>query len=150
MGDLFKVSYKYSNSHLVMPKIVIGVLILLGIILLIQRAKQCKKEGKPFFAFKGYHFFVENYDKVKFWGSIILMAAYIYTMERIHFLPASLIFIFLFNILYDESINFKALFGKTGEPVIRVKSLLISLGISVVFSVAVWYLFGIVFNITLP
>ena len=42
MSDLFKLNYKYSTSHLVMPTIVGGVLVLLIVIMLIQRASRCR------------------------------------------------------------------------------------------------------------
>ncbi|NLE68611.1 MAG: tripartite tricarboxylate transporter TctB family protein [Clostridiales bacterium] len=150
MKDLFKLNYKYSDSHLVVPRIIGGILILLAVLLVIERAKRCKKEGKPFFDLKGYRFFEKNYSKLKFWGSLAILAAYFALLEVIHFLPASLIFIFLLNVLYDDSINLAALFGKAEGPVIRWKPLLTSAMITVVFSVGVWYLFGTVFNITLP
>lgn len=150
MSELFKLNYKYSTSHLVVPQIVGGILILLAIILLAQRAMRCKKEGKPFVDFKGWRLFEKGYSKLKFWGSLIILAAYFLLLDIIHFLPASLIFIFLLNILYDGSISIPALLGKAEGPVIRWKPLLSSAAITVVFSVGVWYLFGSVFNITLP
>ena len=150
MSDLFKLDYKYSTSHLVVPRIVGGILILLAVILLIQRAMRCKKEGKPFVDFKGWRLFDKGYSKVKFWGSLLILAAYFFLLDKIHFLPASLIFIFLLNVLYDDSVNIPALLGKAEGPVIRWRPLVSSAVITVVFSVGVWYLFGSVFNITLP
>lgn len=150
MSDLFTLNYKYSDSHLVVPRIVGGILILLAVILLIQRAMKCKKEGKPFVDLKGWRFLEVGYDKVKFWGSLVILVAYFFCLDKLHFLPSSLIFIFLLNVLYDESINLKALFGKGEGPVIRWKPLATSAIITVVFSVGVWYLFGTLFNITLP
>lgn len=150
MSDLFKLDYKYSTSHLVVPRIVGGILILLAVILLIQRAMRCKKEGKPFVDFKGWRLFDKGYSKVKLWGSLLILAAYFFLLDKIHFLPASLIFIFLLNVLYDDSVNIPALLGKAEGPVIRWRPLVSSAVITVVFSVGVWYLFGSVFNITLP
>ncbi len=150
MSELFKLNYKYSTSHLVVPRIVGGILVLLAVILLIQRAMRCKKEGKPFVDFKGWRLFDKGYSKVKLWGSLLILAAYFFLLDKIHFLPASLIFIFLLNVLYDDSISIPALLGKAEGPVIRWRPLVSSAVITVVFSVGVWYLFGSVFNITLP
>lgn len=150
MGDLFKLDYKYSTSHLVVPRIVGGILVFLAAVLLVQRALRCRKEGKPFIDLKGFRLFEKGYSKVKFWGSLLILAAYFFALDKLHFLPASLIFIFLLNVLYDGSINVPALMGKAEGPVIRGKPLLMSAAITVVFSVGVWYLFGSVFNITLP
>ena len=61
-------------------------------------------------------------------------------LPQLHFVPASIIFIFLFNVLFDL---------KQGEP-FNFKSIAISLLISVVCSYGVWYLFFKLFNITLP
>ena len=49
---------------------------------------------------------------------------------------AAIIFISLFNILY------------TGKK--EVKSIAISIGISVVETLLIWFVFGYIFNITLP
>jgi uncharacterized protein with PQ loop repeat len=58
------------------------------------------------------------------------------SLELIGFLPASLIFVFLFNILFAGAKN--------------KKSILVSAIISIVASVGIWYIFGYLFNITLP
>lgn len=150
MGDLFKLDYKYSTSHLVVPQIVAGILVFLAVLLMIQRALRCRKEGKRFIDLKGFRLFEKGYSKVKFWGSLIILTAYFFFMDKLHFLPASLIFIFLLNLLYDGSISIPALLGKAQGPVVRVKPLLMSAVITMVFSVGIWYLFGDIFNITLP
>lgn len=150
MADLFTIKFKWSESHLVMPRIIGGVLIFLAIVLLIQRALRCRREGKPFISFKGYRFFEPGYDKLKFWGFLILMPLYIISLKAIGFLPASLIFIFLFNVLFAESIDLRAAFKGNWSAAVNVKSLLTSVIITVIASVGIWYLFGVVFNITLP
>ncbi len=150
MSDLFTLKYKYSTSHLVVPQIIGGILILLAVILMIQRAIRCKKESKPFVDFKSFRLFEKGYSKVKFWGSLVILAAYFFLLNKLHFLGASLIFIFLLNILYDDSVNIQALLGKAQGPVIRWKSLMTSAVITTVFTFGIWYLFGTIFNITLP
>ena len=150
MADLFTIKFKWSDSHLVMPRIIGGVLILLMVVMIIQRILRCKREGKPFLSFKGYRFFEPGYDKFKFWGFLVLTPLYILSLEQIGFLPASLIFIFLYNVLFAESIDFSGLVQGKGAAAIHGKSLLSSAIISVVASVGIWYLFGVVFNITLP
>ena len=150
MGDLFRLSYKYSTSHLVFPRIIGGILVLLAVTLLIQRALRCRREGKPFVDLKGWRLFRKGYSKVKFWGSLLILIAYFYLLDKWHFLPASLIFIFLLNLLYDGSVSVPALLGKAEGPAIRWQPLLSSMLITAAFSFGVWYLFGSVFNITLP
>lgn len=150
MADLFTIRFKWSESHLVMPRIVGGILVILAVVLLIQRAIRCKREGTPFISFKGKRFFEQGYDKLKFWGFLVLMPCYILSLNAIGFLPASLIFIFLFNVLFAESIDFRAMVHGQWSAVIHTKSLLTSAIISVVASVGIGYLFGVIFNITLP
>ena len=150
MTDLFIIRFRWSESHLVMPRIVGGILVILAAILLIQRAIRCKREGTPFVSLAGKRFFEAGYDKLKFWGFLALMPLYIHSLKAAGFLRASLVFIFLFNVLFAESIDFKALFqGKWGSAV-NGKSLLASAVISAAASAGIWYLFGVVFNITLP
>ena len=115
------------------PKIVVGIIYC---DYYIQEYLKAKKAGKKLFNFKEKKFFVENYDKIKFFGSIILFILYIVALDIIGFLFASIIFITLFNILFD--------------PVRNKKSTINSVIISVVASVVLWYTFGYIFNITLP
>ncbi len=136
MADLFKVKIVHSQSHLVFPKIVACILVILLVVILIQEYLKAKNAGKKLFNFKDKKFFVENYDKLKFFGSIILFVLYILFLEILGFLVASIIFITLFNILF--------------APVRDKKSIINSVIISVVASVVLWYSFGYVFNITLP
>ena len=136
MADLFKVKIVHSQSHLVFPKIVACILVILLVVIIIQEYLKAKNAGKKLFNFKDKKFFVENYDKLKFFGSIILFVLYILFLEILGFLVASIIFITLFNILF--------------APVRDKKSIINSVIISVVASVVLWYSFGYVFNITLP
>lgn len=150
MGDLFKVKIKWSTSHLFFPRIIAWVLVILAVILLIQRALKCKREGTPFFAFKNYRFFLKDFDKPKLFGSVILMAGYFACLEPMGFLWASILFVFLFNALYSEAVDLGVLFHKREGAVIHTRNLLISVGSAVVISTFIWWLFGIAFNITLP
>jgi len=133
MAEFF--AYKYSTSHYFFPKIIITLLIVLGLIILVPRIVRSVKAG-TFHMENRPRFFVENFDKLKFFGTIALLILYVLALEWVGFLPASIIFIFLFNVLF------------CGE--LKPRSLMISAAISVVASVGVWYIFGVVFNVTLP
>ena len=125
-----------STSHWVMPRIVMGILVVLLVILGIQRLIHCRKTGTPFIQLKNYRFFRPGWDKVKLLGGILTFVAYIYLMEFLTFLPASIISIFIFNVLFDNE---------------RTKKSMITSGvISVGFSVFIWLIFGVLFRITLP
>jgi hypothetical protein len=131
-----------------------GILAILLAIMFLQHVVKCKKEGKPVFRLKGYRFFVENWDKVRFLGTLILLVAYFPAMELMGFLPASILFVFLFNVLFcgvEQLASIPVAFKtRTFWSNPDFKSLLISLIISVVSSVLIWFIFGQVFKITLP
>lgn len=132
---MFKINVVYSTSHLLFPKIVIAILIILAVIMLIQRFLDTKKNNKPFIN-KDFKFFNEDCDKVKLAGSAILLVAYCFAMNFIGFLAGSIIFISLFHILYAEERT--------------VKRILISIGISVGETLLVWYVFANLLYVTLP
>ncbi len=151
---MFRINYKPSTSHWLFPPIVFGILGILLVIMAIQRAVKCKKEGTPFFNFKGYTFFVEGWDKVKLLGTVILLVLYFPAMNLLGFLAASIIFIFLFNVLFvgfsqitgiPEAIRSKQFWSNED-----VKTLIASILISVISSTLIWFIFGKVFRITLP
>ena len=126
-------AYKYSTSHLFFPKIIITLLVILGLVIVIPRIFAFLRSGKKI---APPRFFVEGYDRLKFWGTLALMVIYVLALQRFGFLPASLACIFLFNVLFCGTLQWR--------------SLLISAVISVTASLFVWYVFGVLFNITLP
>ncbi|MDF2530503.1 MAG: conserved rane protein of unknown function [Clostridia bacterium] len=136
MSDLFKIDITYSRSHWVMPKIIIGVLIILAVVIFIQEYLKAKKANKPFMSLKGWRFFAEGYDKVKLFGSIGLLFAYIGLMKLIGFIASSIIIASLFNILFVEKKD--------------KKSIAICIGIAVIEALLLWFVFGYILEVTLP
>lgn len=132
-----KINYVPSTSHWIFPPIVLGVLMILLLIMFIQKIVKCKQDKKCFFDYKNYKFFEKNWDRLKLIGSFILFIFYIKCMNIFGFLLSSIVFIFLFNILF------------TGVRSGR-KSIMNSFIISSSFSIGIWFLFGHVFQITLP
>ncbi|MGN0203873.1 MAG: tripartite tricarboxylate transporter TctB family protein [Coprococcus sp.] len=124
----------YSTEHWIVPRIVIGVLIVLLLAIIITEGMARVKAGKAFLAKPG-KFFIDNADYVKLFGSLILFAGYVFCLEIIGFTVTSIIFVFLFNLLY----------GGTSK-----KAIITSIIISVVASLLISILFGVIFNITLP
>lgn len=120
------------------------IIAILFVILVIQRIIKCVKTKTPFINLKGYHFFVPNYDKVKFWGAIVLIVAYFATLEPLGFLLSSCIFISLFALLFSE-----AIVGPKGFK-FQPKKALTSLLVGVISSSFIYVLFYHIFNITLP
>lgn len=132
----FKLKIIHSQSQNVFPKIVFYILILLLVVMLIQAVMKAKKENRPLFNFKDKKFFVENPDKVKLFGTLILLIVYVVSMKLIGFIPSSILSLTLFNLLYA---------AKRDKKEIRN-----SIGISIVETMLIWVVFGYMFNITLP
>ncbi|NCC06677.1 MAG: tripartite tricarboxylate transporter TctB family protein [Clostridia bacterium] len=124
----------YSSEHWIMPTIVIGILVILLAAIIITEGLARKKKGEAFFK-KAGKFFIDKADFVKLFGTLVLFIAYIALVDVIGFTVTSIVFVFLFNLLYTG-------FSK--------KAVIMSVVISVVASLTISVLFGIVFNITLP
>ena len=135
MSEFFKIKIIYSTSHLLFPKIVITILLVLFVIMMIQRFLDTKKDNKPFIN-KDFKFFKEDCDKVKLAGSAILLVAYCFAMSLMGFIAGSIIFISLFHILFAEKRT--------------LKRILLSIGISTGETLLVWYIFANLLYVTLP
>jgi putative tricarboxylic transport membrane protein len=134
LKDFLTLDFKFSESHTVFPKIILSLLIILLVLIVISNVIKRVKAGKlKEFNFK---FFVDNYDKLKFYGTIALLLGYGLLLEPIGFLPSSILFIFLIMLLYIGNLKRKAI--------------ILSLTNSIITSVVIWFLFGKMFDITLP
>ena len=133
-----RINVVYSTQHWIFPIITIGVLVILGVLLIALEGRARIKAGKGFFAKPG-RFFEENYDKVKFWGCLVLMFVYFFFLDKIGFTIWSIICLFLFNTLFANKQQMK-------NPKYHITSLIIS----VVACVAISLVFGTLFAITLP
>ncbi|MFA9465624.1 MAG: tripartite tricarboxylate transporter TctB family protein [Velocimicrobium sp.] len=124
----------YSTEHWIVPIIIMIILavLLLGIIATEGRARI--KVGGNFFEKPG-NFFIENCDYLKLGGTLVLFVGYIACLNIIGFTVTSIIFVFLFNLLYAG---------------IKKKAVLTSVIISVVSTLIISVMFGVIFNITLP
>jgi hypothetical protein len=133
--DFFKLEVQYSTSHLFFPKIVIAILAILAAIIVAKNVVIRARNKQP--AIKtAWKFFIPDADLFMLFGSFALFILYILALDFLGFLVSSLIFIFLFNLLFCRTF--------------KRKSVLVSLGISLISCVSVWYLFSVVFNISLP
>lgn len=124
----------YSTQHWIVPRIVMVILaVLLVAIIVLEGTARVKAGGS--FIIKPGRFFIEGCDHFKLWGTLVLFAAYIYCLDIIGFTVTSILFVFLFNVLYA---------GTSKKSLIM--SVILAVGSSLIISV----MFGIVFNITLP
>lgn len=128
-----RVNYVHSTAHLLVPRIVGVILIILLIAIIISDYMKARKNGGKS-AKKAM--FAEGFDKIKLFGSFALFFAYIALLEPLGFLISSILAMFGFNVIFE---------GKKEK-----RSLILSAAISVVFPTLLWFIFGYVFNITLP
>ena len=133
-----RIDIVYSTQHWIMPKILIAILICLGALIFVMEGRARVKKGGSFLPKMG-KIFAENYDKMKFWGSIVLMAAYYFLLDKIGFTVCSIIFLILFNTLFAGKDRMK-------DKKYHINSVIIS----VVACVLVSIVFGTIFAITLP
>lgn len=124
----------YSTQHWIVPRIVMVILAVLLLAIIITEGTARVKAGGTFFVKPG-KFFIEGCDHVKLWGTLFLFAAYIVCLDIIGFTVTSIIFVFLFNVLYAG---------------VSKKSLLLSIVLAVASSLIISVMFGVIFNITLP
>ncbi len=136
MDDLLKVSIKHSTNHLVFPRIILGILVVFLVILLVQAIQKSVKTKTHLLQFRGKRFFIEDFDKLKLFGTVILLALYAFAMPRIGFIVSGILFISLFHILFVSRRD--------------LKNIAISVGISSVETVAIWLIFSQLLNVTLP
>jgi hypothetical protein len=117
------------------PKIVIAILAVLAAGIAAKTVIVRMRTGRPLFN-KDWKFFIPGADFFMLGGSLVIFILYVALMGVIGFLASSLVCIFLYNLLFCRSI--------------KPKSLLVSLASTIIACVAVWYLFAVVFNISLP
>lgn len=137
MDNLLRLDVVYSTQHWIFPIITIGILVILGAIILTVEGRARIKAGKGFLVKPG-KFFEENYDKIKFWGTVALLFLYFFLLPVIGFTVCSIIFLFFFNTLFG------------GKDHLNAKYMLNSVIISIVSTLIISILFGTVFNISLP
>ena len=122
-----------STIGMVLTVILMILAVILAAIILTEGMARVKN-GEPFFKKPG-KFFIDNCDYVKLFGTLVLFIGFIACLNVIGFTVTSIVFVFLFNVLYAG---------------VAPKSLLVSAIIALVSSIVIAVLFGVVFNITLP
>lgn len=134
IGDLFKLKIKYSESHLFFPRVTLFILICLGCIIIINNMIKIYKNKKALEI--KLKIFDENYDKIKFYGTIITLFIYILLLEKVGFLISTIAYIFTATLLFKGNMI--------------PKTIIISIISSLSTSFIIWYIFGYLINITLP
>lgn len=133
-GECEMIKVVYSTQHWIVPRIVMVILLVLLAAVIVTEGLARVKKGEPFFKKPG-KFFRADADHLKLWGTLVLFAAYLWCLNVIGFTVTSIVFVFLFNVLYAGT---------------EKKSLIMSVILSVVSALIISVLFGVMFNITLP
>ncbi len=132
-GDVM-INVVYSTEHWIVPRIIIFILVVLFAAIIISEGRARTTKGEAFFSLHK-KFFKDNPDFIKLFGTLVLFVGYIVTLDILGFTLTSMIFVFLFNILYAGTSS---------------KSIVVSLLIAVISSLIISIAFGVFFNITLP
>ncbi len=143
LSSLLEVSIDFDQSHLFFPTLVITLTALMAIWLLLANFKRVAarvKSGDARLALLD-----QNADKLRFFGTLVLVVVYFWSMDVVGqlfpntgmgFLLTSIPFMFLLSLLYVHGITRRVLLG-------------IGLN-SIIAPLAAWYLLGQLFAITLP
>ena len=129
------ISVVYSTEHLLMPKIIGTLLVIMLAVIVLVEGRERKAATGKFFGSFGPFFRRKCGFQRNFSARLLLFIGYIFVVEEVGFTVTSIIFVFLFNVLY------------TGWS---KKALRTSLIISILAPVIVSLIFGVAFNITLP
>jgi hypothetical protein len=135
MDGFFKLTVQYSTSHLFFPKIVISILIFLSVVIGVKHVIIRLRNKQPVIT-GGWRFFAKDADLIMLFGGFFVFALYVLALKPMGFLLSSMLFIFLFNLLFCRTR--------------KLRSILISVLISILSSLFAWYLFGVLIKITLP
>ncbi|TRW98702.1 tripartite tricarboxylate transporter TctB family protein [Paracoccus sp. M683] len=139
MADLFKVSIDFETSHLIFPRLIIAILLVLGTIIVIRNRQAIAGSGAMWAET------LRRMDKPRFLGTIALTVIYFLLMVPVGdiwpntglgFLICSIPFVALIGVLYMHERS--------------LRSMIPMLIVAVVAPAIVWWLFTYVFALTLP
>lgn len=139
MTNLFAVEVDFPTSHLIFPRLMIGLLVILGVAILIT-------QRRPILGALGRRpFWPAGIDRLRFFGTLVLILAYFFALPAVGnifpntglgFLFCSMPFVFALSLLFLHERTARAILGA-----------LIS---AVVAPLAVWFILSRIFGITLP
>lgn len=142
-NSLLAIKINFAESHTFFPTIVTWILLfLLLVIVLVHGIRLFRdlRQGRGKISI-----WAENFDKMRFWGTILFTIIYFLLMDYVGslfpnmgfgFLLMSMPFMFVLSLLYAHSFN-------------RKKFIIITLNSIISPSIA-WYVLGNLFNISLP
>ncbi len=142
-SSIFGVKIDFSQSHMIFPSIIMWFMAFLLVLILFLNGRKFFYEVKT--GKRKLKFFVENYDKIRLFGTLFVVPIYFYLMEFVgSFFPNLGLGFFLVSIPFMLIISFMYVHHLT-----RPKAVVIGLN-SVIAPGVAWYVLGYLFNITLP
>ncbi|ODC05207.1 tripartite tricarboxylate transporter [Terasakiispira papahanaumokuakeensis] len=143
MSSWLDVKIDFDQSHLFFPHIIIGLLIMMAVLIMALEGRRFMSRLK--LGDVSFSLFQPGADKMRFFGTLILIVVYFWSMDAVGqlfpnmgmgFLLTSIPFILMMSLLYVHKFN-------------RRKLLSIVLN-AVIAPLVVWYVLGQWFAITLP
>jgi hypothetical protein len=143
VSSLFHVSIDFDTSHTFFPIIILCLLAILLVAIIVTSGIPLLRDVKS--GKRRLSLFEKNLDKLRLFGSLLLLVGYFIAMDAVGrlfpnmgfgFLFMSIPFMFCTSLLYAHNID-------------RKKLILISLN-SLVAPGLAWYVLGNLFNISLP
>lgn len=141
--SFLSVSIDFERSHLFFPRIINWLMGILFALILIFRVRPFLADVRA--GRKGLPFVHEDIDKLRLFGTIVLIVVYFYLMDVVGrmfpytgygFLFMSVIFVFLLSLLYLSERT------RRNYVIITINALVAPL--------LAWFVFAKLFNITLP
>lgn len=139
MDNLTAVTVDFETSHLLFPRIIAVVLLILGVTILIQERRRIAASGAY------WHAILTRMDRQRFFGTLIATIVYFSTMVPVGdiwpntglgFLICSIAYVFLVGVLFLHERNRRSVI-----PVALT---------AVIAPALVWWLFTDLFYLTLP
>lgn len=135
MSDFFRLDVDFSNYHLVFP-VAIGValaalLVILGVKSWVKRLVSGANSSQASFGF-----FDQGFDWKKLFGALACMFAYVLLLGPLGFLLSSVLFVVAISLVFMPTKSPRVLVGIAASAVCT--------------PLAIWLVFGRLFDITLP
>ncbi|GAA1194939.1 tripartite tricarboxylate transporter TctB family protein [Prauserella alba] len=135
MSDFFTLDVAFSDYHLVFPvaigTILAALLVIIGIKSLVTRLGSGPQDSRL-----SFRFFDEGFDRKKLFGTLACLFAYVLVLNLLGFLLSSILFVVAISLVFKPT---------------KDKRVLAGIAVSAVCTpLAIWLVFGQLFDITLP
>lgn len=140
---LLNITIDFDQSHMFFPKIMFGVLLLLGaLIFLIYGIPLIKQVATKQ---KHLSFFIKDFDKKRLFGTFVLVFLYFFLLEPVgQIIPNTGFGFWIMSVIFILCMSLLYMHRRTK------KKMIIVLLNAIIAPTICWYILGYVFNLTLP